>query len=128
MKIDEIRFNFLLDLQILKKQGYICKYIVSFFFPFLPLRPWERRASKSGRSGLFCIHKTLHYFSVRFIEEVQTFSLVNFGLWRIKPRTFSSGSESDETFEKMPVMEKLKMFVVQEPVVAASCLIGGIGT
>lgn len=28
----------------------------------------------------------------------------------------------------MPVMEKLKMFVVQEPVVAASCLIGGIGT
>ena len=24
-------------------------------------------------------------------------------------------------------MEKLKMFVVQEPVVAASCLIGGIG-
>lgn len=28
----------------------------------------------------------------------------------------------------MPVVEKLKMFVVQEPVVAASCLIGGIGT
>ncbi|XP_039169123.1 uncharacterized protein LOC120293547 [Eucalyptus grandis] len=27
----------------------------------------------------------------------------------------------------MAVMEKLKMFVVQEPVVAASCLIGGIG-
>ncbi|KAI5647099.1 hypothetical protein M9H77_33104 [Catharanthus roseus] len=27
----------------------------------------------------------------------------------------------------MPVMEKLKMFVVQEPVVAASCIIGGIG-
>ncbi|XP_022150787.1 uncharacterized protein LOC111018851 [Momordica charantia] len=27
----------------------------------------------------------------------------------------------------MPVVEKLKMFVVQEPVVAASCLIGGIG-
>ncbi|XP_051144295.1 uncharacterized protein LOC127260567 [Andrographis paniculata] len=27
----------------------------------------------------------------------------------------------------MPVMEKLKMFIVQEPVVAASCIIGGIG-
>ncbi|KAJ4823623.1 hypothetical protein Tsubulata_039714 [Turnera subulata] len=27
----------------------------------------------------------------------------------------------------MPVMEKLKMFVVQEPIVAASCLIGGVG-
>ncbi|KAL9245425.1 hypothetical protein vseg_019083 [Gypsophila vaccaria] len=27
----------------------------------------------------------------------------------------------------MGVMEKLKMFVVQEPVVAASCIIGGIG-
>ncbi|CAK8544938.1 unnamed protein product [Lathyrus sativus] len=27
----------------------------------------------------------------------------------------------------MPVMEKLKMFVVQEPVVAASCLIAGFG-
>nr|XP_043629430.1 uncharacterized protein LOC122600740 [Erigeron canadensis] len=25
------------------------------------------------------------------------------------------------------VMEKLKMFVVQEPIVAASCLIGGFG-
>ncbi|KAL0428716.1 UNVERIFIED_CONTAM: hypothetical protein Sradi_0497600 [Sesamum radiatum] len=31
------------------------------------------------------------------------------------------------TLEKMPVMEKLKMFVVQEPVVAASCLIAGVG-
>lgn len=29
--------------------------------------------------------------------------------------------------EKMPVMEKLRMFVAQEPVVAASCLIAGIG-
>jgi hypothetical protein len=28
---------------------------------------------------------------------------------------------------KMPVMEKLRMFVAQEPVVAASCLIGGVG-
>ncbi|OAY48998.1 uncharacterized protein LOC122723639 [Manihot esculenta] len=27
----------------------------------------------------------------------------------------------------MPVMEKLKIFVVQEPVVAASCLIAGVG-
>ncbi|XP_047960047.1 uncharacterized protein LOC125205258 [Salvia hispanica] len=27
----------------------------------------------------------------------------------------------------MPVMEKLRMFVAQEPVVAASCLIAGIG-
>ncbi|XP_019228058.1 PREDICTED: uncharacterized protein LOC109209269 [Nicotiana attenuata] len=27
----------------------------------------------------------------------------------------------------MPVMEKLKMFVVQEPVVAVSCLIAGFG-
>ncbi|KAJ4728095.1 Fiber protein Fb11, partial [Melia azedarach] len=27
----------------------------------------------------------------------------------------------------MPVMEKLRMFVAQEPVVAASCLIGGFG-
>uniref|UniRef100_A0A6N2KZ13 Fiber protein Fb11 n=1 Tax=Salix viminalis TaxID=40686 RepID=A0A6N2KZ13_SALVM len=27
----------------------------------------------------------------------------------------------------MPVMEKLRMFIAQEPVVAASCLIGGIG-
>ncbi|KAL2893281.1 Protein DETOXIFICATION 13 [Bienertia sinuspersici] len=27
----------------------------------------------------------------------------------------------------MGVMEKLKMFVAQEPVVAASCIIGGIG-
>ncbi|KAE8698022.1 hypothetical protein F3Y22_tig00004045pilonHSYRG00013 [Hibiscus syriacus] len=27
----------------------------------------------------------------------------------------------------MPVMEKLKMFVVQEPVVAASCAIAGFG-
>ncbi|EPS72488.1 hypothetical protein M569_02276, partial [Genlisea aurea] len=27
----------------------------------------------------------------------------------------------------MAVMEKLKMFVVQEPVVAASCLIAGVG-
>ncbi|KAF7826203.1 fiber protein fb11 [Senna tora] len=27
----------------------------------------------------------------------------------------------------MAVMEKLKMFVVQEPVVAASCLIAGFG-
>ncbi|XP_057778614.1 uncharacterized protein LOC130997339 isoform X1 [Salvia miltiorrhiza] len=27
----------------------------------------------------------------------------------------------------MPVMEKLRMFVVQEPVVAASCLIAGVG-
>lgn len=27
----------------------------------------------------------------------------------------------------MAVMEKLKMFVVQEPIVAASCIIGGIG-
>ncbi|CAL5331841.1 unnamed protein product [Camellia sinensis] len=27
----------------------------------------------------------------------------------------------------MPVMEKLKIFVVQEPVVAASCLIAGFG-
>ncbi|KAJ0837044.1 hypothetical protein HanRHA438_Chr16g0773821 [Helianthus annuus] len=29
---------------------------------------------------------------------------------------------------KMAVMEKLKMFVVNEPIVAASCLIGGVGT
>ncbi|KAM0048472.1 hypothetical protein Hdeb2414_s0008g00274851 [Helianthus debilis subsp. tardiflorus] len=28
---------------------------------------------------------------------------------------------------KMAVMEKLKMFVVNEPIVAASCLIGGVG-
>ncbi|MFS7889187.1 hypothetical protein Hanom_Chr00s000003g01604011 [Helianthus anomalus] len=28
----------------------------------------------------------------------------------------------------MAVMEKLKMFVVNEPIVAASCLIGGVGT
>ncbi|KAL1546164.1 hypothetical protein AAHA92_22805 [Salvia divinorum] len=27
----------------------------------------------------------------------------------------------------MPVMDKLKIFVVQEPVVAASCLIAGVG-
>ncbi|KAF5464483.1 hypothetical protein F2P56_014557, partial [Juglans regia] len=27
----------------------------------------------------------------------------------------------------MPVMQKLRMFVVQEPVVAASCLIAGVG-
>ncbi|PKU71886.1 uncharacterized protein LOC110115988 [Dendrobium catenatum] len=27
----------------------------------------------------------------------------------------------------MGVMEKLKIFVVQEPIVAVSCLIGGIG-
>ncbi|KAK6141086.1 hypothetical protein DH2020_023037 [Rehmannia glutinosa] len=27
----------------------------------------------------------------------------------------------------MPVMEKLRMFVAQEPVVAASCLIAGVG-
>ncbi|PKI40472.1 uncharacterized protein LOC116205668 [Punica granatum] len=27
----------------------------------------------------------------------------------------------------MAVMERLKMFVVQEPVVAASCLIAGVG-
>ncbi|KAJ0816774.1 hypothetical protein HanPI659440_Chr00c10g0721981 [Helianthus annuus] len=27
----------------------------------------------------------------------------------------------------MAVMEKLKMFVVNEPIVAASCLIGGVG-
>ncbi|OMO64217.1 hypothetical protein CCACVL1_21940 [Corchorus capsularis] len=27
----------------------------------------------------------------------------------------------------MAVMDKLKMFVVQEPVVAASCLIAGVG-
>ncbi|CAL5200913.1 unnamed protein product [Lathyrus oleraceus] len=27
----------------------------------------------------------------------------------------------------MPVMEKLKMFIVQEPVVAASCLVAGFG-
>ncbi len=27
----------------------------------------------------------------------------------------------------MPVVEKLKMFIVQEPVVAASCLIAGFG-
>ncbi|KAG9144831.1 hypothetical protein Leryth_025638 [Lithospermum erythrorhizon] len=27
----------------------------------------------------------------------------------------------------MPIMEKLRMFVAQEPVVAASCIIGGIG-
>ncbi|KAI3987969.1 hypothetical protein MKX01_021083 [Papaver californicum] len=27
----------------------------------------------------------------------------------------------------MPVMEKLKMFVAQEPVVAASCLLAGVG-
>ncbi|KAJ8900476.1 hypothetical protein K2173_025253 [Erythroxylum novogranatense] len=27
----------------------------------------------------------------------------------------------------MALMEKLKIFVVQEPVVAASCLIGGVG-
>ncbi|KVH91245.1 hypothetical protein Ccrd_006731 [Cynara cardunculus var. scolymus] len=27
----------------------------------------------------------------------------------------------------MAVMEKLKMFIVQEPIVAASCLIGGFG-
>lgn len=28
----------------------------------------------------------------------------------------------------MPVVEKLKMFIVQEPVVAASCLIAGVGS
>ncbi|KVH97170.1 hypothetical protein Ccrd_000730, partial [Cynara cardunculus var. scolymus] len=28
---------------------------------------------------------------------------------------------------EMAVMEKLKMFAVQEPIVAASCLIGGVG-
>lgn len=33
--------------------------------------------------------------------------------------------ERDE--EEMGVMEKLRMFVAQEPIVAASCLIGGIG-
>ncbi|XP_076934462.1 uncharacterized protein LOC143600752 [Bidens hawaiensis] len=27
----------------------------------------------------------------------------------------------------MAVMEKLKIFVVKEPIVAASCLIGGVG-
>ncbi|KAJ7951325.1 Fiber protein Fb11, partial [Quillaja saponaria] len=29
--------------------------------------------------------------------------------------------------ERMAVMEKLRMFVAQEPVVAASCLIAGVG-
>lgn len=28
----------------------------------------------------------------------------------------------------MAVMDKLKMFVAQEPIVAASCLLGGVGT
>ncbi|XP_019056715.1 PREDICTED: uncharacterized protein LOC104802081 [Tarenaya hassleriana] len=27
----------------------------------------------------------------------------------------------------MPIMERLRMFVAQEPVIAASCLIGGVG-
>ncbi|KAA8516192.1 hypothetical protein F0562_019371 [Nyssa sinensis] len=39
----------------------------------------------------------------------------------------STERETRQLEEEMPVMEKLKMFVVQEPVVAASCLIAGIG-
>ena len=37
------------------------------------------------------------------------------------------GSERGNRGLEMAVMEKLKMFVVQEPVVAASCLIAGFG-
>ncbi|KAH6786079.1 hypothetical protein C2S51_038534 [Perilla frutescens var. frutescens] len=42
---------------------------------------------------------------------------------RTKPRQ----RNHRENLEKMPVMEKLRMFVAQEPVVAASCLIAGVG-
>ncbi|KAH6830090.1 fiber [Perilla frutescens var. hirtella] len=42
-------------------------------------------------------------------------------------RTKSRQRNHRENLEKMPVMEKLRMFVAQEPVVAASCLIAGVG-
>ncbi|KAI6707775.1 hypothetical protein NL676_010737 [Syzygium grande] len=37
------------------------------------------------------------------------------------------GAREREREREMAVMEKLKMFVVQEPVVTASCLIAGVG-
>ncbi|ESQ39300.1 hypothetical protein EUTSA_v10001742mg, partial [Eutrema salsugineum] len=44
-----------------------------------------------------------------------------------KTSTSSENFVSNRIVGKMPVMEKLRMFVAQEPVVAASCLIGGVG-
>lgn len=45
------------------------------------------------------------------------------------PLTHISKTQNNslEILEKMAVMEKLRMFVAQEPVVAASCLMGAFG-
>ncbi|CAA2965334.1 fiber fb11 [Olea europaea subsp. europaea] len=57
----------------------------------------------------------------------------NLKMATLKMHFRESGKQKGERGErkiqskKMPVMEKLKMFVVQEPVVAASCLIAGVG-
>lgn len=42
-------------------------------------------------------------------------------------RERSDRGRERERSVKMGVMEKLRIFVVQEPVVAASCLIAGVG-
>jgi len=49
------------------------------------------------------------------------------GGWR-GTRRRSEGAEAEAEAAAMAVMEKLKIFVVKEPVVAASCLIAGFGT
>ncbi|CAN6332236.1 unnamed protein product, partial [Urochloa humidicola] len=43
------------------------------------------------------------------------------------PRTPKAEKTVEAEAEAMGVMEKLKIFVVKEPVVAASCLIAGFG-
>lgn len=43
-------------------------------------------------------------------------------------RGAGEGEEGSAAAAAMGVMDKLKIFVVKEPVVAASCLIAGFGT
>jgi len=47
---------------------------------------------------------------------------------REEGRARRQGGAAEAAAAAMGVMEKLKIFVVKEPVVAASCLIAGFGT
>lgn len=72
---------------------------------------------------------TTHVLFTWFTDSAQT-RLLDSSRSSVVAKKEHRGEEKETTTrsEEMGIMEKLKIFVVQEPVVAASCLIAGFGT
>uniref|UniRef100_K3ZAQ2 Fiber protein Fb11 n=1 Tax=Setaria italica TaxID=4555 RepID=K3ZAQ2_SETIT len=63
----------------------------------------------------------------RRLESTPTSLLVSIDDGKRKDRKAERAAEAEAEAAAMGVMDKLKIFVVKEPVVAASCLIAGFG-